>query len=89
METDLNSLPGSGFPLRTTAIIVYVTLAVVAVAIPQAAVNRLNDFNPGPLRDSALSLAHALADVSQRFGLDRPYREGRRLFLYVTDKTED
>jgi hypothetical protein len=89
METDLNSLPGSGFPLRTTAIIVYVTLGLLAVVIPQAAVNRLNDFNPGPLRDGALTVAHTVVDAAQRLGLDRPYREGRRLFLLVTNKTED
>jgi hypothetical protein len=88
-EPDLNSLPGSSLPLRTTAIIVYVTLAVLALAIPQAAVNRLNDFSPGPLRDSTLTVAQAVVDVSHRFGLDWPYQAGRRLFLSVTGKTED
>ena len=92
METpghDLNALPGSGLPLRTTAIIVYVTLALLALAIPQAAVNRLNDFSPGPLRDTALTVAQAVADTSHRIGLDWPYHAGRRLFLGLTGKTED
>jgi hypothetical protein len=89
MESDLNTLPGSGFPLRTTAIIVYLTLVVLALAMPQAAVNRLNDFTPNPVRDAALAVAQPIADMSHRLGLDRPYREGRRLFLWITGKTED
>ncbi len=92
METpghDLNSLPGSSLPLRVTAIVVYATLALLAVMIPQAAVNRLNDFTPNPLRDSALAIAQPVADASRRAGLDRPYREGRRLFLWITGKPAD
>jgi hypothetical protein len=92
METpghDLNSLPGSGLPLRTTAIVVYVTLALLALAMPQAAVNRLNDFTPNPVRDAALTVTQAVVDMSHRFGLDRPYLEGRRLFLSLTGKTDD
>lgn len=92
METpghDMNSLPGSGLSLRTTAIVVYVTLGLLGLAIPQAAVNRLNDFSPGPLRDSALAVAKAVAGGSQRIGLDWPYRAGRRAFLALTNKTED
>ena len=92
METpghDMNSLPGSGLPLRVTAIVVYVTLVLLALAIPQAAVNRLNDFSPSPLRDTTLAVAQTVADASHRIGLDRPYREGRRLFLSVTGKTDD
>jgi len=86
---NLDDLPGSGLPLRTTAIIVYVTLALLALAIPQAAVNRLNDFSPGPLRDSALMVARAVADASHRIGLDWPYRAGRHVFLVLTGKTDD
>src|SRR5205085_2632146 len=67
---NLDDLPGSGLPLRTTAIVVYVTLAVLALAIPQAAVNRLNDFSPGPLRDTALIVAQAVADTAHRIGFD-------------------
>jgi hypothetical protein len=92
METpghDLDSLSGSNLPLRVTAIVVYVTLALLAVTIPQAAVNRLNDFSPSPLRDSALAVAQPIAEVSHRLGLDWPYRAGRRAFLTVTNKTED
>jgi hypothetical protein len=86
---NLDDLPGSGFPLRTTAIVVYATLALLALAIPQAAVNRLNDFGPSPLRDGALTVAQAIVDASHRTGLDRPYHAGRRAFLSLTGKTED
>jgi hypothetical protein len=86
---DLNSLPGSNLPLRVTAIVVYVTLALLALTIPQAAVNRLNDFSPVPLRDTALAVARPVAEVSHRIGLDWPSRAGRRAFLTLTNKTED
>jgi hypothetical protein len=86
---DLDKLPGSELPLRTTAIVVYATLALLALTIPQAAVNRLNDFSPGPLRDTALTVAQGLADVSHGIGLDWPYHAGRRLFLAITGKTDD
>lgn len=92
METpghDLNSLPGSGLPLRVTAIVVYLTLALLALAIPQAAVNRLNDFAPGPVRDTTLAIARAVVEGSHRLGLDWAYHTGRRAFLTLTNKTED
>ena len=92
METpghDMNALPGSGLPLRTTAIVVYATLALLALTVPQAAVNRLNDFTPNAARDAALTVALAVAETSRRIGLDRPYLAGRALFLRLTDKTDD
>jgi len=85
----LDDLPGSGLRLRKTAAVIYATLGLLWIAIPQAPVNRLNDFNPGPLRDSALVVAHAVADFSHAIGADRPYQAGRRLFLAVTGKQED
>jgi len=88
-ERDLNDLPGSGLRLRTTAIVVYVTLALLALAIPQSMVNRLNDFTPNAARDAALSLAQTFAGLSHRIGADWPYQAGRRLFLSVTGKQDD
>ena len=89
MESDLNAAPGSGLPLRTTAIVVYATLVLLAFTIPQAAVNRLNDFSPGVARDAALAVAQTIVDLSHRAGLDWPYHAGRRAFLALTNKTED
>jgi hypothetical protein len=88
-EQHLLDLPGSGISLRTIAIIVYVTLAILALAIPQAAVNWLTEFSPGRSRDTALVVARGVQDVSQALRLDVPYREGRRLFLAITDKRDD
>ncbi len=88
-EQNLNDLPGSGLPLRTTAAVVYVSLALLALAIPQSMVNRLNDFGPNAARDAALILAQAVVDTAHRIGADWPYREGRRLFLSLTNKQDD
>ncbi len=88
-EQNLNDLPGSGLRLRVTAIVVYATLALLALTIPQSMVNRLNDFGPNAARDAALTLTQAFAGASHRIGADWAYHAGRRLFLSVTGKQDD
>jgi hypothetical protein len=88
-EQHLLDLPGSGIRLRTIAIVTYATLALLALMIPQAAVNWLSEFNPNPVRDTALSVARAVQGVSEALYLDRPYRGGRAAFLAITGKTEN
>jgi len=88
-EQHLLELPGSGIRLRTIAIIVYVTFAILALMVPQAAVNWLTEFSPNAPRDAAFAVARTVQDISQSAGLDRPYREGRRLFLAITGKQDD
>jgi len=76
-------------PLRTTAVVLYATLAALALAIPQAAVNRLKDAEPNLLQDIALDAAFAVQSFSNRMGFDLPFYNARRAFLDASGKRED
>jgi hypothetical protein len=76
-------------PLRTTAIVIYGTLLVLAVAIPQAPVNWLKGFEPSRLQTLLLDGALALQSWSSRLGIDAPFSTARRIFLDAAEKRED
>jgi hypothetical protein len=75
--------------LRTVVTVVYATLLVLALTIPQAVPNWLKGFEPGQPRDLLLDVTLAVQSFSNSMGADRPYHELRRLFLDATGKRED
>jgi len=75
--------------LRTSATVIYATLAVLALTIPQAVPNWLKDFEPGQPRDVLLDVTLAVQSFSNRMGTDWAYHELRRLFLDATGKREN
>ena len=48
--------------LRTATIVIYATLALLAVTIPQSVVNWLADMNGNPVQETALRGARGLAE---------------------------
>jgi hypothetical protein len=76
-------------PLRTTAIVIYATLALLALAVPRGLVNWSKNFEPSAAQDVLLHTAEALQSFSQRLGADWSYRRGRDFFLRATGKRED
>jgi hypothetical protein len=76
-------------PLRTAAAVIYATLGLLAVAIPQSLVNRVRDINSGAIEEALLPAAEALQQASQRAGLTVPYQRARALFLAVAGKEEN
>jgi hypothetical protein len=76
-------------PLRATAIVIYGTLLLLALAIPQGLVNWLKGFDPSKPQDLALELALAIQSVSNRLGADVPFSSARRAFLDATGKREE
>ena len=54
--------------IRTIAIVLYVTLALLAVAVPNATGNWLRDVSPVLARPVLTAVAHALDDLSDRTG---------------------
>jgi hypothetical protein len=76
-------------PLRTTAIVIYGTLVVLALAVPRGLVNWSKNFEPNAAQDVLLRTAEALQSFSRRTGADWPYRRGREIFLHATGKRED
>jgi hypothetical protein len=92
--TEINHVPpGPGAPqarpLRTTSIVIYATLALLLLTIPQSLVNWVKGFEPNRVQAAALSAAEVVADASHRLGLDRPFAWGRERFLAVTGKRDD
>jgi hypothetical protein len=76
-------------PLATTSVVIYVTLALLAITIPRGLVNWTRNFDPNPVQEVVLRLAQAVQSVSRQFSLDLPYVRGRELFLKMTGKQDD
>jgi hypothetical protein len=76
-------------PVFTAGVVIYGTLALLLIAIPQGLVNWLKDFNPGPAQEALLDGAETLAALSTHVGADAPYRWARKLFLDATGMNED
>jgi len=92
--SDLDHLsPGPGIalrrPLRTTAVVIYATLLLLALTIPRSLVNWVKGFEPNSVQSVALQAAQRLAAFSHRIGADRVFESGRELFLRASGKRED
>jgi hypothetical protein len=79
--------PRSSSPLRTAAIVIYATLALLAVTIPQSLTNWLRDMNRNP--ETALRGAEVLQDLSERSGLPAIYRRARDAFIAASGAEPD
>ena len=79
--TDAKLPDGTPHPLRTTAIVICATLAVLIAAIPQSLTNWLREFKSIELQEKLLPGAEILQSLSERAGFTTPYKRGRELFL--------
>ena len=75
--------------LRTAAIVIFATLALLAVTIPQSVVNWLADMNANPVQETALRGAEALRNLSQRSGVATVYQRARDLFIAISGVEPD
>ena len=75
--------------LRTAAIVIYATLMLLAVTIPQSVVNWLADMNANPVQETALRGAEVLGNLSQRTGLPTVYRRARAIFIAISGVEPD
>jgi hypothetical protein len=76
-------------PLRTAAAVIYGTLGLIAIAVPQSLTNRVRDINSTAIEEALLPAAEALQTASERAGLTVPYQRARALFLAVAGKDEN
>ena len=76
-------------PLRASAIVIYGTLLLLALTIPQALVNWLKGFEPSGPQDLLLTAALSVQSASNAWGLNAPFYRARRAFLDATGKRED
>ena len=76
-------------PLLTTAIVIYGTFALLALAVPRGLVNWSKNFEPNAAQEALLRTAEAVQSLSLHIGADWPYRHGRDIFLQATGKREE
>ncbi len=81
--------PRSAGNLRTAAIVLYATLALLAVTIPQSVVNWLADMNGNPLEETALRGAQLLRNLSQQAGVATVYQRARDIFIAISGVEPD
>ena len=81
--------PRSASALRTAAIVIFATLALLAVTIPQSLVNWLNDMNGNPVQETALRGAEVLRNLSQRVGVATLYQRSRDIFIAMSGVEPD
>jgi len=75
--------------VRTATIVIYATLALLAVTIPQSVGNWLADMNGNPVQETALRGAEALRNLSQRAGVATVYQRARDLFIAISGVEPD
>ncbi len=76
-------------PVRTAAVIIYATLALLVLTIPQGLPNWLRDREESPAQQALLWAATGVEAVSQAIGLDVPYRRARAAFHAWTGREDD
>jgi hypothetical protein len=81
--------PRSAGALRTASIVIYATLMLLAVTIPQSVVNWLADMNANPVQETALRGAEALRNLAQRSGVATVYQRARDIFIAISGVEPD
>jgi shikimate 5-dehydrogenase len=75
--------------VRTAAVVIYATLALLILTIPQSLPNWLRDMEENPVQQALLQAASGVQAASQAVGLDIPYRRARAAFHAWTGKEDD
>jgi len=81
--------PRSAGALRTAAIVIYATLTLLAVTIPQSVVNWFADMNGNPVEETALRGAELVRNLSQRAGVAGVYQQARDIFIAISGVEPD
>jgi len=81
--------PRPASALRTATIVIFATLMLLAVTIPQSLTNWLNDMNANPVQETALRGAQLLRNLAQRAGVATPYQRAREVFIAISGAEPD
>jgi hypothetical protein len=76
-------------PVRTAAVVIYATLALLVLTIPQSLVNWLHDMEENPVQQVLLPAASGVQAASHAVRLDIAYRRARAAFHAWTGKEDD
>jgi hypothetical protein len=74
--------------LRTVAVVIYATLLLLALAIPQSIVSWIGDMKSIEMQETLLPAAETLQRLSRQIGIDAPYTRARAAFLALTSKED-
>jgi hypothetical protein len=88
-QTQARHGQGTAPKVRTAAVVIYATLALLILTIPQSLPNWLRDMEENPPQQVLLHAAEAVQAVSQAVGLDVPYRHARAAFRAWAGKADD
>jgi hypothetical protein len=80
--------PRSRSSARKIAAILYLTLGILALTIPQNLVNWLKGLKPSPVQEALIPYAESLERAATRIGAPEPYKFTRALFLKLTGKED-
>jgi hypothetical protein len=80
---------GGVHPVRTAAIVIYATLALLILTIPQSLPNWLRDMEESPIQQVLLHAASGVQVAAEAVGLEVPYRRARAAFHAWTGKEDD
>jgi hypothetical protein len=87
--TDSDANRGQEHTVRTAAAVIYATLALLVLTIPQSLVSWLRDMEENPVQQALLHAASGVQAASQAASLDVPYRRARASFHAWTGKEDD
>jgi len=80
---------GTAHTVRTAAVIIYATLALLILTIPQSLPNWLRDMEDNPVQQVLLTAASGVQTAAQSVGLDVPYRRARGALRAWAGKEDD
>jgi hypothetical protein len=81
--------PPAARPLRTAALVVYGTLILLMLTIPQSLTNWLRDMNENPVQVLALRGAEVVQAAAEKTRLPAIYRHARDGFIAVSGVEPD
>ena len=88
-RTETSRGQGTQHPVRTAAVIIYATLALLILTIPQSLPNWLRDMEENPVQLVLLRAAGGVEAAAQAARLDVPYRRARATFRAWAGKEDD
>jgi hypothetical protein len=85
--------PAPGKPLRhplaAATVVIYGTLALLALTVPRGLLNWSRDLDPSGPQRLMLTAAQAIQTFARVSGADWPYYQARDAFLKATGKSEE
>jgi hypothetical protein len=76
-------------PLGAAAAVIYLTLMLLALAVPRGLINWSRDMEPSARQQAMLTAARSIERFSSWVGVNRPYEQARETFLNATGKSEE